>query len=138
MGLCKKLLNTLYEVVFKVADVVLSLVGPFFGTLALCLLTFVTSVYFSELLPIIIAEDGTVKAVVCTIIGVWLLVNATFNHLAAMVFNLISCIPLIYLLIYFSFLDFFIYFLFLFCFLFHLFIIYLYLFIYLFIFIYLF
>jgi len=69
---------------FFVADILILVIGPLFGTLALCLLCFVTSVYFSDLLPIIYKADGRVWAFCTTFFGIWLLINAVFNHLACM------------------------------------------------------
>jgi len=65
-------------------DWVVSLIGPLLASLATFLILLVVYVYFTELLPVLLIEQGTMRAQFITLFGIFLLTNLLWNYFSTM------------------------------------------------------
>jgi len=62
-----------------VVDTAISLVGPILSSVATILIFGVTYVYFTEILPVVVASYGVYSRLI-TLVGLWLLLNLLWNY----------------------------------------------------------
>ena len=80
MGGFKKAMAKCVTWGFVIVDCFMAAIGPVLMTLASCCFAFVTFVYFTEVVPLVVIKYGKNASAPISLLGIWLVSNLCFNY----------------------------------------------------------